>query len=159
MNIKKIEIVEFLKGFSIFTIIIYHLLQTLKMQDISGKLIAFGGIGVHLFVLLSGFGLYLSHINKPLPFLDFLKKRFTKVYFPYIIIVFGSAIIAIIIPIFKNSLYAFFGHVFLYKMFDESIIGSYGYPLWFISMIIQFYLVFTLLTILKEKINNKLFQK
>ena len=42
-------------------------------------------------------------------------------------------------------------------MFDESIIGSYGYPLWFISMIIQFYLVFNLLVWFKEKIGNKWF--
>lgn len=39
-------------------------------------------------------------------------------------------------------------------MFDESIIGSYGYPLWFISMIMQFYLVFFVLVYLKKILPN-----
>ena len=154
---KRIEIIEFLKGYSIFTIIIFHFLQTFHFQNIAGKLISFGGTGVHLFVLLSGFGLYYSHIHKPLSFGSFIQKRITKIYFPYIVIVLLSAAIALFIPIFKSSLYALGGHVFLYKMFDESIMGSYGYPLWFISMIIQFYIAFNLIVQLKDKTGNKLF--
>lgn len=154
---KRIEIIEFLKGYSIFTIIIFHFLQTFHFQNIVGKLISFGGTGVHLFILLSGFGLYYSHIHKPLSFVSFIQKRITKIYFPYIVIVLISALIALFIPIFKNSLYALGGHIFLYKMFDESIMGSYGYPLWFISMIIQFYITFNLIVLLKEKTGNKLF--
>lgn len=84
-------------------------------------------------------------------------KRISKVYIPYIIIVIISAIISLIIPIFKNSWYALGGHVFLYKMFDETIIGSYGYPLWFISMIIQFCFVFKLLVGLKTLVGDRWF--
>lgn len=154
---KRIELVEFLKGYSILTIILFHFLQRLQIPNIGGKLIGFGGTGVHLFILLSGFGLYYSHVHKSLGFKAFLKKRISKVYFPYIVIVLVSALIALFIPIYQNSWYALGGHIFLYKMFDESIIGSYGYPLWFISMIIQFYLVFYLLVWVKEKIGNKWF--
>lgn len=154
---KKLELVDFLKGFSIFTIIVYHLLQSLHMPGLGGKLIAFGGTGIHLFILLSGFGLYLSHIYKPVSYVGFIKKRIIKVYFPYIVIVLISALITFVLPIYKSSYYAFFGHVFLYKMFDESIMGSYGYPLWFVSMIIQFYVAFSVLTYLKEKTNNTVF--
>lgn len=154
---KKIVLIEFLRGYSILTIVLYHYMQSLHLQNIGGKLIAFGGTGVHLFVLLSGFGLYYSHLHKPLPYKQFLKKRFTKVYIPYILIVLLSAIVALCIPIYKNSWYAFGGHIFLYKMFDESIMGSYGYPLWFISMIIQFYLVFQGLAYLKLKTTNRTF--
>ncbi len=35
--------------------------------------------------------------------------------------------------------------LFLYKMFDNDLIGTYGYQLWFISTIIQFYLLFPLI--------------
>jgi peptidoglycan/LPS O-acetylase OafA/YrhL len=42
-------------------------------------------------------------------------------------------------------------------MFDERIVGSYGYPLWFISMILQFYIVFYLLMFLAEKTSIRTF--
>ena len=116
-----------------------------------------GGTGVHTFILISGFGLYLSQQRKKLNFSEFIKKRFTKIYLPYILIVTLSAVIGLFIPIFKNSLYAFLGHVFLYKMFDKNIIASYGYQLWFISTIIQFYLIFNLLSYLKSKTSSIVF--
>ncbi len=154
---KRLDIIEFLKGYSIFTIIIFHFLQTFNHPGLFGKLISFGGTGVHLFVLLSGLGLYLSSINKPLTNWSFIKKRFSKIYTPYIVVVFISFSIALFIPIYDKSLYALLGHILLFKMFDESIIGSYGYPLWFISMIIQFYLAFSFIRWFKEKLNNSSF--
>ena len=154
---KRLELVEFLKGYSIFTIIIFHYLQTLHLPSPYSQFIFFGGTGVHLFVLLSGFGLYLSYRTKPLSYPLYLKKRLSKIYIPYIIVVTVSAVVSLFIPIYENSLYAYGGHVFLYKMFDESIVGSYGYPLWFISMIIQFYIVFYLLVFLAEATSIRTF--
>lgn len=139
---RRLEIIEFLKGYAIFTIMIFHFLQVINLPYPYSQFISFGGTGVHLFVLLSGFGLYLSYLKKPTNYFTFLKKRISKIYIPYVVIVILSALISLVIPLYKNSLYAFGGHVFLYKMFDESIVGSYGYPLWFISMIIQFYIIF-----------------
>jgi peptidoglycan/LPS O-acetylase OafA/YrhL len=110
-----------------------------------------------LFVLLSGFGLYLSYRSRPLSYPLYLKKRLSKIYIPYILVVTVSAVISLLIPIYDNSLYAFGGHVFLYKMFDESIVGSYGYPLWFISMILQFYIIFYLLVFLAEETSFRTF--
>lgn len=154
---KRIEIVEFLKGYSIFTIVIFHYLLANNMPSPLDKLVFFGGTGIHLFILLSGFGLYLSYLKKQLPYMSYLKRRFSKVYIPYIFVVSITALIALIIPIFDNSLYAYGGHLFLYKMFDEAIIGSYGYPLWFISMIFQFYLLFYLIVAAKKRLSNSTF--
>lgn len=47
--------------------------------------------------ICSGFGLYLSYLNKPLTYSQFLKRRFLKVYLPYIIIILVSALIPFII--------------------------------------------------------------
>lgn len=141
---KNFYLIEFLKGYSIFTIIVYHYLGELSLSPFMGSLISFGGTGVHLFIFLSGFGLYLSQRNKPLGYLAFLRRRFTKVYLPYILVVLISASISLNIPVFDNSLYAISGHIFLFKMFDQSIIGSYGYQLWFVSTILQFYFTFHL---------------
>jgi peptidoglycan/LPS O-acetylase OafA/YrhL len=154
---KRFEIVDFLKGYSIFATMIFHYSRHLHLSNPLEGIISFGGTGVHLFILLSGFGLYYSSIKKPLTYLLFLKKRISKVYIPYIFVVLISAFISIFIPVYDNSLYALGGHIFLYKMFDESIIGSYGYPLWFISMILQFYFTFYLIIWFKSKLKNKAF--
>ncbi len=151
---KKLEIIEFLKGYSIFTIIIYHYLQAAALPSPFDQLISFGGTGVHMFVLLSGFGLYLSYLHKPLPYLTYLRKRVSKIYIPYILVVLISAFISLFLPLFENSWYALGGHIFLYKMFDESIVTSYGYPLWFISMILQFYIAFYALVFIKRRLTK-----
>lgn len=137
---KHLDIVDFLRGFSIFTIVLMHLLQGYQMPNILYKIFSFGGAGVHVFILCSGFGLYLSYLYKPLGYKDFLKRRFTKVYLPYIIVIFISALI----PFYNTSEDKWFqllSHVFLFKMFDETLESSYGIQMWFVSTIIQFYVV------------------
>jgi peptidoglycan/LPS O-acetylase OafA/YrhL len=121
------------------------------------KTINFGGTGIHTFLFASGFGLFLSHLKKPLGYGDFLKKRFTKIYIPYIIIVTVSALISLWIPIYQNNWNNYFSHVFFYKMFDSHLIGTYGYQLWFISTILQFYLVFPLIVKARQWLPGKNF--
>lgn len=147
---KKLSLITFLKGYSIFTIVIFHCLQNIKLPGTAEKAIYFGGTGVHLFILISGLGLYLSYLNKPISYINFIKKRLTKIYLPYILVVLLTALIFTGLPIHKNSLYALGGHVFLYKMFDNTIISSYGLQLWFISTIIQFYFAFHLIVKLRS---------
>ena len=81
---KKYELIDFLKGFAIFTIVIYHALQRIDLNPMMQDAIKLGGTGVHLFLLISGLGLYLSHKRKALNFPAFLKKRFSKIYLPYL---------------------------------------------------------------------------
>lgn len=58
----------------------------------------------------------------------------------------------------NDRLSAFLSHIFLYKMFIPKYEESFGIQFWFISTIIQFYLLFIPMCKLKEKIdNNKLF--
>lgn len=151
---KKIVLIERLKAFAILSIVLFHYARPMNLPGIFKQAINFGGTGVHLFVLLSGFGLYLSHLKKPLPYFQFLKKRLTKVYVPYIIVVLFSAALLLWIPLYEeSSWYALFGHIFMYKMFDESIVFTYGYHLWFISMILQYYFLFHILVWLKDKLS------
>ena len=154
---KKYEIISFLKGYSILAIIIYHFFQTLNLKSPFNILILGGGTGVHVFILLSGLGLFLSQKKNTMTYFKFIRKRAIKVYLPYILIVSITAFITIFIPIYNKSLYAYFGHLFLYKMFDESIYQSYGAQFWFISMIIQFYLCFNLIFKIKQKFSNIIF--
>ena len=113
-------------------------------NGIFNKALAFGGAGVHVFILCSGLGLYLSYLHKPLGYKDFLWKRFTKIYIPYAVAVLLWGIWMIretgIFPIREVI-----SHLLLYKMFSEELDTSLCYPYWFISTIIQFYLVWPLI--------------
>jgi peptidoglycan/LPS O-acetylase OafA/YrhL len=153
---KRLVIINYLKGYSIFTIVLYHLISVFEFYDWKPliKLASnFGGAGVHIFILCSGFGLYLSHVNKPVSYCIFLKKRFLKVYIPYIIVIAISALIPMLYS--GNRLIAFLSHVFLFKMFIPSYEVSFGTQFWFISTIIQFYLVFYVLLLLKTRLGTK----
>lgn len=151
---KKIEVLDFLKGFSILAIVIMHYSDRLDLNEILIAAKNFGGAGIHTFFMISGFGLYLSYSKKPISYPQFLKKRFVKIYFPYIIIVLVTFVINLFTNIYPISYKALFGHIFLYKMFYSSQIETYGFHLWFVSTIIQFYLLFPLIFKLKNKISN-----
>lgn len=155
---RRIEIVDNLKGFSIFTIVLMHLM--LCMNSLPSKIItlsAIGGTGVHVFFLCSGIGLYLSYLNKRTGYLEFLKRRFNKIYIPYIIVVF----ISFLLPWMysgNDRIVALLSHVFLFKMFVPAYEQSFGTQLWFVSTIIQLYLLFIPMCNLKDKLkNNKVF--
>ena len=62
---KKLEVINFLRGFAIFTIVLMHCVQG-YLDGVMHKAVSLGGAGVHVFILCSGFGLYLSYMNKPL---------------------------------------------------------------------------------------------
>ena len=110
-----------------------------------------GGTGGHVFIFCSGFGLYLSYLHRPIGFGEFMKKRFLRVYIPYLIFV----LIRAVLPHYGTSNTDHFkmllSHVFLYKMFFEKYMCSYGLQLWFISTILQLYLLFIPLCRLREK--------
>lgn len=140
LTMRKLEVIDFLRGFAIFTIVLMHCVQG-YLEGILSKAAALGGAGVHVFILCSGLGLYLSYLNKPLSYGDFLKKRFGKVYFPYIIVIGLFAVWGF----YKSGAVdwkAVASHVLLYKMVDNELDVSICYPFWFISTIIQFYIFF-----------------
>jgi len=131
--------------------VIFHLLQNYNLPSVLAKGINIGGAGVHVFILCSGFGLYLSHLNRPLTFVQFIRKRFVKIYIPYIIII----IVSFFIPFMyvgNDRLEALISSIFLYRMFDENYITAFGYQFWFISMIFQFYIFFILIAYLNDKL-------
>lgn len=137
---QRLDIVDFLRGYSIFTIVLMHLIQSYPISNMLMKASSFGGAGVHVFMLCSGFGLYLSYLNKPLTYPQFLKRRFLKVYLPYVIVITISALI----PFYNTSpdkWIQFLSHIFFFKMFVEEWECSYGIQFWFVSTIIQFYLL------------------
>ena len=143
---RRVELIDFLRGFSIFTIVLMHLCQGYT-DGVLSKALAFGGAGVHVFILCSGLGLYLSYLRKPLDYKAFLRKRFAKVYVPYAIAVLAWGVWLV----FENGMFPLkevVSHLLLYKMFSVELDTSLCYPYWFISTIIQFYLAWPLIVLL-----------
>ena len=137
-----IEFIDFAKGFSVLSVVFYHYLLGLVDNPWS-HFISYGGFGVHMFVILSGFGLSLSSYQSVQ---YFYRKRFSKILIPYYIFVSFVFLLNFRLPVYPNDgFYAWLGHTFFFKMFDERIVTSFGYYLWFISMILQLYLVYPLL--------------
>lgn len=153
----KNKLVDYAKGFSILAIVMYHLIYYfLNVPNLIKIGANFGGAGVHVFLMCSGFGLYYSYLKHPLTFTEFITKRFKKIYIPYIVII----LISFLIPVMyveKDRLLALLSHIFLFKMFIPRFDNSFGVQMWFISTIIQFYLIFLPLCQMKEKIGNKRF--
>ena len=151
---KRVAAVDFLKGFSIFTIVLMHTMHRMSALPAKiYKLSMVGGTGVHVFFLCSGMGLYLSYLNKRTGYMEFLKKRFVKIYVPYILVV----LVSFCLPWMyegDDRVMALLSHVFLFKMFVPRYESSFGTQFWFMSTLIQFYLVFIPMCILKEKIND-----
>ena len=89
---QKLDIIDFLRGYSIFTIVLMHLLQSYDLPSLLMKATSFGGAGVHVFILCSGFGLYFSYLNRPLGYRAFLRKRFGRIYWPMAIVCMVTAV-------------------------------------------------------------------
>jgi len=152
--VQRLVVIDFLKGFSIFTIVVMHLLQYKLGIGLLDMALSFGGAGVHVFLLCSGFGLYLSHLKNKMSYPFFLRRRFFKVYLPYIIVV----LISLLVPFYWTShdkVMCLFSHVFLFKMFSEQYESSLGIQMWFVSTIIQFYLCWPLIARLFEKLYDR----
>ncbi|MCR4832119.1 MAG: acyltransferase [Butyrivibrio sp.] len=152
----KSGLITYSKAVAILGVIIYHLcLGYLAVPSIVKTASGFGGAGVHIFIFCSGFGLMVSYIRKPLNFLDFIKRRFVKIYVPYIIVVLVAFCIPTLFPTARNRVLVLCSHVFLFKMFDPSLLDTFGGQFWYISTIIQFYLVFILLAKIMDKLGQK----
>lgn len=102
-----------------------------------------------MFFVFSGFGLGLS---KPTGIKEFYIKRFTRVLIPYYIAIISIFLRNSVYNVYgEDGVYALLGHLFFFKMFDESIETGFGYHFWFLSTIIQFYLFFPFLRVAVER--------
>ena len=112
--------------------------------------ISLGGTGGHVFIFCSGFGLYLSYLKKPVGFCTFMQNRFLKIYVPYILFIFVE------FCLWQNTnrqllIRQLLSHVFLYKMFYEKYIISFGLQFWFLSTIFQLYFLFLPLCLFRKR--------
>jgi peptidoglycan/LPS O-acetylase OafA/YrhL len=113
----------------------------------------FGNHGVHIFFILSGFGLAYSRILKPdESWSSFMRKKFFRLYPTYWILF----AVSWIIPRLRADL--FFGYFDWWSFWRSFIILDKAIPFsWFMFPLIQFYLCFFLLFKFLQKFSIKQF--
>lgn len=142
--LRKLEIVDFLRGYSIFTIVLMHLVQGYPLPSWLAKASSFAGAGVHTFILCSGFGLYLSYLRRPTSYKVFLRRRFSRIYWPFAVLCIATALWMAFEG--KDVLMPLLGNLLLFKMFVPELESSMGGQMWFVSTIIQFYIAWPLIS-------------
>lgn len=130
---------SFIMGFSILWIILYHAPFQVSISFIT-SFINRGYIGVEMFLLVSGYGLYYSIANRRI--IDFYKRRFIRVYPEFLIVV----VLAFLLSGLSSSL-----DCVLWKL---STIGFWivnkPFYCWYISLIFILYVLFPLFSKLLE---------
>lgn len=135
--------INFAKGYSALAILIYHGLSSLELPIFVEQAASFGGAGVHLFIFLSGFGLGWS--SSSLSLAAFYRRRLVKIWIPYVLALSLSLGAAFAWNLFPDRWEAWLAAVGLCQMFSSQWAETLGGHFWFISTIIQFYLLYPLL--------------
>lgn len=139
-----------LMGIFALMIVLYHFcLDCLQFSDFPLLFVIYGKYGNAVsdgFLFLSGAGLYYS-LSKNHNVKEFYKKRFLRVYLPF---VFAASIFFIWANIFYNSgITGFFKDVLLLTVFTK-----YGQQFWFVATILICYLMYPVIFMLIQKSNK-----
>lgn len=143
---RRYPVADFLRAASICAIVLMHLVQSFfpDLPPLLYQAAALGGTGAHVFFFCSGLGLYASHLRRPRTPIRFWLDRLARIYLPYAPVVLVSACVpALCVGV--DRLGAVLAHLLLYKMFVPACAESLGLQLWFVSTILQLYLLFPLL--------------
>ncbi len=131
-----------LKGVAILAILFGHIGYSLfPAQGFLFPLSVFAGMGVDLFLFLSGFGVTLSQIKNPLSFTDFYKKRLSKLFFSLWTVL---GIFFLLDFFILNKSYSVSEGVlsFLGIFPRADLFQNINSPLWYITFILFYYLLF-----------------
>lgn len=139
-----------LKGLAILTIVFAHVAYALVSDSrFLFPLSTMAGVGVNLFLMLSGYGLVISALKKPLTIWQFYKYRLSKLFLPFwLVLISLFAIDALFLkinygwPYMAQSFLGFFNHANLYTDVNS--------PFWYLTLIIFYYLIFPILFIRKR---------
>lgn len=134
-----------LKGFAMLAIILAHIGYFLVNDHrFLFPLSIFAGVGVDLFLFLSGFGLALSALRKKLSPRDFYRRHLPKLYIPFWIVLTVLFVTDFLLlnttrswSYIVQSFFGFFPHANLFTDINS--------PLWYFTFILFFYLIFPIL--------------
>lgn len=139
-----VSVTQELKGLGILTVVFAHFAYMLVTNaDFLFPLSIIAGVGVDLFLFMSGYGLTVGMLKKPLPILEFYKRRVIKIFIPFWV--------AIILIFAANAIFLDIHYSVPYMI--QSLLGWFptaeGFadvnsPFWYITWMIMFYVLFPL---------------
>ena len=142
-----ISVTQELKGLGILTVVFAHFAYMLVTNpNFLHPLSIIAGVGVDLFLFMSGYGLTVGMMKKPLPTFEFYKRRAIKIFIPFwvvLILIFAANAIFLDIhysvPYMIQSLLGWFPTA---EGFND--VNS---PFWYITWMMMFYILFPLVFI------------
>lgn len=161
---------DFFRGIAIILVFFYHcqfaidinfpnvkyenyLLDTKEYFKLLLKInpFGFGYTGVHLFLIISGFLIHYGYLKNQATFkwTNFYKRRFWRIYPPYLIVLLFYTFYS---PWIKINMNDFFSHLFLFHNYQDGTFFSINGAFWSLALEIQLYLIYPLLLVLRKKI-------
>jgi peptidoglycan/LPS O-acetylase OafA/YrhL len=131
-----------LKGFAILAILLGHIGYSLfPAQGFLFPLSVFSGMGVDLFLFLSGFGVTISQIKNPLSYKDFYTKRLSKLFLSLwcVLLLFFLLDFFVLHKSYSLSEWVL---SFLGIFPRADLFQNINSPLWYITFILFYYLLF-----------------
>ncbi|QKF58995.1 acyltransferase family protein [Aliarcobacter lanthieri] len=139
-----ISVTNELKGLGILTVVFAHFAyMKVTNSEFLFPLSIIAGVGVDLFLFMSGFGLTVGMLKRPMKAIDFYKKRVIKIFIPFWI---ALIIMFIADAIFMDKTYSI-GYVIksMLGFFPTADgFGDVNSPFWYITWMIMFYLLYPL---------------
>jgi len=131
-----------LKGMAILMIVLSHIGYFLVSDHrFLWPLSIMAGVGVNLFLLLSGFGLAASSLQKDLTPWRFYKRRFLKLFTPFWLSLFVF-LAADFFILGKSYSLIFIGKAILGIFTSADLYNDINSPLWYFTLILLYYLLF-----------------
>jgi peptidoglycan/LPS O-acetylase OafA/YrhL len=134
-----------LKGLGILAIVFAHISYMLVTDNtFLYPLSIAAGIGVDLFLFMSGFGLTVGMLKKQMPVIEFYQRRLVKVFIPFWIVL---SVLFVCDYLFRDIHYSL---VYMLQSFAglfprASAFEDVNSPFWYISWMLMFYALFPLL--------------
>lgn len=133
-----------LKGLSILMIVLSHIGYFLVSDTrFLWPLSIMAGVGVNLFLFLSGFGLTASQIQKDLSPWQFYKRRLLKLFVPFWLML--ATVLTLDYLLLKISYsWSFIGPALIGIFRHADLYQDFNSPLWYFTFILFCYLLFPL---------------
>ena len=144
------RVTEELKGIGILSVVFAHISYMLVNDShFLYPLSIAGGVGVDLFLLMSGFGLTVSMLKKKLSVSEFYRRRLIKVFIPFWLV------LTLLFIVDNEVLHITYSLKYILESLAEwfpraSAFDDVDSPLWYINWLVMFYVLFPILFMPKK---------
>ena len=151
---KSIESVDFFKGIAMLLVVLVHSIQRFSVPYWFSLIPSLGQLGCQVFFVISGFSLCLGYSNKRIKYVDFMKRRISKLIVGYWTMILFYLLLNIFFAIIHNeSVVALLKNpgLFLNLLFlhgfstDKAVVNGIVRGGWFVGTITVLYMLFPML--------------